>query len=112
MDRDTLIERIRLRVADMLAGGAIEEVGRAIEVGASRTARKALGFKEIAAYLDGDLGLEEARARIERGHIAYVKRQLTWMKKLAGVEIIDRTAMTAETTAAHLHGRLAVVRSG
>ena len=96
---------------EMLAGGAIEEVERAIELGASRTARKALGFKEIAAHLAGDLSLEEARARIERGHIAYVKRQLTWMKKLAGVEIVDRTAMTAETTAAHIHGRLSVVRS-
>ena len=70
------------------------------------------GFKEIAAHLDGDLSLEETRARIERGHIAYVKRQLTWMKKLAGVEIIDRTAMTAAEAAAHIHGRLAVVRSG
>jgi tRNA dimethylallyltransferase len=112
MDRNTLIERIRVRVADMLARGAIEEVEQAIERGASRTARKALGFKEIAAYLDGDLSLDDARARIERGHIAYVKRQLTWMKKFAGVEIIDRTAMTAEATAAHLHDRISVVRSG
>ena len=111
MDREVLIERIRERVGEMLAGGAIEEVERAIALGASRTARKALGFKEIAAHLAGDLSLEEARARIERGHIAYVKRQLTWMKKLAGVEIVDRTAMTAETTAAHMHDRLSVVRS-
>ena len=94
MDRDALIERIRGRAAEMLAGGAIEEVERAIELGASRTARKALGFKEIAAHLAGDLSLDEARERIERGHIAYVKRQLTWMKKLAGVEVIDRTVLT------------------
>lgn len=112
MDRNTLIERIRVRVADMLAGGAIEEVERAIALGASRTARKALGFREIAAHLSGDLSLEEARARIERGHTTYVKRQLTWMKKLSGVEIIDRTAMTAESTAAHLNYRLSAVGSG
>jgi tRNA dimethylallyltransferase len=86
----------------MLAGGAIQEVERAIELGASRTARKALGFKEIAAHLAGDLSLDETRARIERGHIAYVKRQLTWMKKLAAVEIIDRTEMTAAETAARI----------
>ena len=111
MDRDTLVERIRARAGEMLAGGAIEEVERALALQASRTARKALGFKEIAAHLSGNLSLEEARARIERGHIAYVKRQLTWMKKLAGVEIIDRTDLPAATVAGHLHGRIGVVRS-
>ncbi len=95
MERDALIERIRGRAAAMLAGGAIEEVELALERGASRTARKALGFKEIAAHLQGDLSLDETRERIERGHIAYVKRQLTWMKKLAGVEVIDRTGLSA-----------------
>lgn len=111
MDRDALIERIRGRAAEMLAGGAIQEVERAIELRASRTARKALGFKEIAAHLEGDLSLDEARTRIERGHIAYVKRQLTWMKKLAGVEVIDRTAISAADAAALLHDRITVVRS-
>ena len=54
----------------MLAGGAVEEVERALERGASRTARKALGFKEIAAHLAGEASLDEARERIERGHRA------------------------------------------
>jgi tRNA dimethylallyltransferase len=111
MDRDVLIERIRARVGEMLAGGAVEEVERALSLGASRTARKALGFKEIAMHLAGDLSLEEARTRIERGHVAYVKRQLTWMKKLAGVEVIDRTGRGAAEVAAHIHGRIGVVRS-
>ena len=93
MNRDALIERIRGRAAAMLAGGAIDEVEQALERGASRTARKALGFKEIEAHLHGDLGLDETRERIERGHIAYVKRQLTWMRKLAGVEVIDCTSV-------------------
>ena len=95
----------------MLAGGAVEEVERAIERGASRTARKALGFKEIAAHLAGELE-PRGGARADRARpLAYVKRQLTWMRKLAGVEVIDRTAMTAAEAAAHLHGRIAVVRS-
>ena len=104
MDRDEIAARIRARVEAMLASGAIEEVERAVELGASRTARKALGFKEIAAHLEGDLSIDEARERIERGHIAYVKRQLTWMKKLAGVEVIDRTTLTAAEAAARISG--------
>jgi tRNA dimethylallyltransferase len=101
MDRDALVERIRGRAGAMLAGGAVEEVERALAVGAARTARNAGGFKEIAAHLAGEVDLDETRARIERGHIAYVKRQLTWMRKLAGVQTIDRTAMRPVDVAAH-----------
>jgi tRNA dimethylallyltransferase len=95
MDRDDLAARIEARVRDMLANGAVEEVERALERGASRTARKALGFKEITAHLAGEASLEEVRERIERGHRAYVRRQLTWMRKLRGVEVIDRTGLSA-----------------
>lgn len=99
MDRDALGARIESRVRAMLAGGAVGEVEQALERGASRTARKALGFKEIAAHLAGEATLEEVRERIERGHRAYVRRQLTWMRKLAGVKLIDRTGMSAREAA-------------
>jgi tRNA dimethylallyltransferase len=99
MDREALAGRIESRVREMLAGGAVEEVERALERGASRTARKALGFKEIAAFLAGEATLEEVRARIERGHRAYVRRQLTWMRNLSGVETIDRTGLSAREVA-------------
>jgi tRNA dimethylallyltransferase len=99
IDREVLAGRIEARVEQMLAGGAVEEVERALERGASRTARKALGFKEIAAHLAGEASLEEVRERIERGHRAYVRRQLTWMRKLSGVEVIDRTRLSAREVA-------------
>ena len=99
MDRDALGARIETRVGEMLAGGAVEEVERALERGASRTARKALGFKEIAAHLAGEASLDDVHARIERGHRAYVRRQLTWMRKLSGVETIDRTNLSAREVA-------------
>jgi tRNA dimethylallyltransferase len=95
MDREALADRIESRVREMLAGGAVEEVERALERGASRTARKALGFEEIAAHLAGEATLEQVRERIERGHRAYVRRQLTWMRKLAGVETLDRSGLSA-----------------
>jgi tRNA dimethylallyltransferase len=99
MDREALNRRIESRVRDMLAGGVVEEVERALEQGASRTARKALGFKEIAAHLAGEASLAEVQARIERGHRAYVRRQLTWMRKVPGVEIVDRTHLSARAVA-------------
>ena len=82
IDREELGRRIEARVEEMVAAGAAEEARRAAEAGASRTARAALGFEELLA---GDL---EA---VKRAHRAYARRQLTWMRKMPGVELIDRT---------------------
>jgi tRNA A37 N6-isopentenylltransferase MiaA len=41
-----------------------------------------------------------------RRHLAYVKRQLTWMRKLGGVEVIDRTGMGAQAVAERIAERL------
>jgi tRNA dimethylallyltransferase len=95
MSREALAERIAARAAEMAGPQALGEVEAALERGVSRTARKAMGFRELAAHLTGDIELGEARSLLERRHLAYVKRQLTWMRKLSGVEVIDRTEMTA-----------------
>lgn len=82
MDRERLYARIDNRVTRMLAAGAEGEVRRANAAGASVTARKALGFEELLA------GDEVAMQRRTRN---YARRQLTWMRKLAGVNQIDVT---------------------
>jgi tRNA dimethylallyltransferase len=90
----------------MLEAGALEEVEQALEQGASRTARKMIGFKELEAVLAGRVGRAEAGELIARRHRQYVKRQLTWMRKLAGVELIDRTGTGAREVAASMLDRL------
>ncbi|MCW3068349.1 MAG: tRNA delta(2)-isopentenylpyrophosphate transferase, partial [Solirubrobacterales bacterium] len=82
MEREALYAAIDARVDAMLAGGAAGEVRRAHAAGASETARKALGFQEL---LSGDVEAMKRRTR------NYAKRQLTWMRKLAGVQMIDVT---------------------
>ncbi len=79
MEREALYERIDARVGEMLAAGVEEEVRRAHAAGASMTARKALGFEEL---LTGEVEAMKRRTR------NYAKRQLTWMRKLAGVRTI------------------------
>ena len=106
MERDAVAERIRARAASMLGPEALSEVETALERGASRTARKAMGFKEAAALVRAEIEPAEARASLERRHLAYAKRQLTWMRKLANVESIDRTELGARATAEALIGRL------
>jgi tRNA dimethylallyltransferase len=81
-EREELYRRIDERVDGMVEAGAAEEARRADAAGASPTARKALGFEELLA---GDVETMKRRTR------NYAKRQLTWMRKLAGVRTIDVT---------------------
>lgn len=82
LDRDELRTRIDARVEEMVRMGAEEEIRNAAAAGASRTARAAIGFEELLA---GDT--EAMRTAQWR----YARRQLTWMRKMGGVEMIDRT---------------------
>ncbi len=93
MDREALYARIDARVDAMIAAGAAREVRAAHAAGASETARKALGFDELLA---GDVEAMKRRTR------NFARRQLTWMRKLAGVEIVDVTGRGAEDVAADL----------
>jgi tRNA dimethylallyltransferase len=93
MDRDALYARIDARVEQMVAAGAIDEVRAAHAAGASETARKALGFDEL---LRGDVEAMKRRTR------NFAKRQLTWMRKLAGVELVDVTGRAPADVAADL----------
>jgi tRNA dimethylallyltransferase len=95
MERESLYTRIEERVDWMLAHGAAQEVLRAHREGASDTARKALGFEELIV---GDVDAMKRRTR------NYARRQLTWMRKLPGVQLIDLTDTSAEDAAAQIHG--------
>jgi tRNA dimethylallyltransferase len=96
MQRRQLYDQIDARVDAMLAAGAEDEVRRARAAGASATARKALGFEELLA---GDIESMKRRTR------NYARRQLTWMRKLAGVTVIDRTARGADDVAREVLAR-------
>lgn len=85
LDRDALAARIDARVDSMVAAGAAEEAREAAAAGASRTARSALGFDELIA---GDV------AAVKAAHRRYAKRQMTWLRRMEGVEVIDRTGAT------------------
>jgi tRNA dimethylallyltransferase len=86
-DREQLYRQIDARVDEMVAAGAQAEVRQARAAGASATARKALGFEELLA---DDIDGMKRRTR------NYARRQLTWMRKLAGVTLIDVTDRPAE----------------
>jgi tRNA dimethylallyltransferase len=97
MERAALYARIDERVDEMIAAGAAEEARRADAAGASRTARKALGFDEL---LRGDVNAMKRRSR------NYARRQLTWMRRLEDVRVIDVTGASADGVAAAIDGTL------
>lgn len=97
IDREELARRIDARVDEMIATGAAEEARAVAEAGASRTARAALGFEELLA---GDV------YAVKRAHRAYARRQLTWMRRMEGVELIDRTGWDDADVAAEIVARL------
>ncbi len=99
MERTQLYERIDSRTEAIAASGAKEEVRLADEMGPSRTARKALGFDEL---LGGDVESLKKRSR------NYARRQLTWMRKMAGVQTIDRTGRSDAEVAAEIAAALGV----
>jgi tRNA dimethylallyltransferase len=90
MERTALYERIDARVLELVAAGAREEVLRAQAAGTSLTARKALGFEEL---LVGDVEGMQRRTR------NYARRQLSWMRKMAGVRLIDVTGREPDDVA-------------
>ena len=105
MDRERLASRIDTRVDEMIAAGAAEEARSALEAGPSRTARAALGFEQLVSDIDGAPS-REAIESIKAAHRAYARRQLTWMRRMEGVTLVDRTELDVESTAERIAGLL------
>jgi tRNA dimethylallyltransferase len=95
VERDELAGRIDARVDAMVDAGAADEVRRADAAGASRTARAAIGFAELLA------GDAEAMKSAQR---AFARRQLTWMRRMPGVEPIDRGGRPDRAVAEEIAG--------
>ena len=80
--RESLYAACDARMTQMIAAGALEEVGALTARGLSPTlpAMKAVGVRELAAHLAGDLGLPAAVALARQATRNYAKRQLTWLR--------------------------------
>lgn len=88
--RDILYERIDQRVETMFEEGLLEEVDALYK----RDLRdvqsiKAIGYKEVFAYFDGIMDLEEAKVLLKKNSRNYAKRQLTYFRNKLPVYWID-----------------------
>ncbi|MBT7505138.1 MAG: tRNA (adenosine(37)-N6)-dimethylallyltransferase MiaA [Rhodospirillales bacterium] len=80
--REALYERIDARFHQMINEGALDEVGKLLELGldSELSAMKAVGVRELAGYLAGDLTLELAVSSAQQASRNYAKRQMTWFR--------------------------------
>ena len=86
----------------MLAAGLVEEAREALATPYAPTAMQAIGYKELAPYLAGDVSLAEAVENLKRSTRRYAKRQLSWFRRMASVQplYVDEYPDTAALTAA------------
>jgi len=80
-DRQILYDRINLRVDLMVKSGLVEEAKAFFESHLGRTAKQAIGYKELDPYFKGEKTLEECLENLKMQTRRYAKRQLTWFRR-------------------------------
>jgi tRNA dimethylallyltransferase len=90
-DLDVLTAVIRTRVAGMIQDGWVEEVRKLGEREGWRgcPGGRAIGYREIELVVAGRLNREEAGDKIVAATRAYAKRQLTWLKRVPNLNVIE-----------------------
>lgn len=80
-DREILYDRINQRVDAMMEAGLVEEVERLLAQGYRETqAMRAIGYKEIIPFIDGNISKEKATDLLKQHTRQFAKRQLTWFR--------------------------------
>lgn len=82
-ERAVLYERINKRVDIMLRDGLEDEVRRLMDMGYTKAlnSMKAIGYKELIDYINGECTYESAVELIKQSSRRYAKRQLTWFRR-------------------------------
>lgn len=78
--REEMYERINNRVLEMMNQGLIEEA-KAVYPQKCLNALNTVGYKELFAYFDGDISLDDAILKIQSNTRQYMRKQVTWFKR-------------------------------
>ena len=98
MSRSELDRRIELRLEAQLAAGFVDEVAALAQrdQGLSRTARQAIGYRELLSYVADELTLAQARDAILRHTKALVRRQESWFRRDPRIVWLDATGAAVD----------------
>jgi len=100
-NREELYDRIDRRVDLLIERGLVDEVQSLTAMGltADDISMKGIGYKEIIEYLDGETTLEDAVQKIKKNTRHYAKRQLTWFRRYATINMFDLSEYLSEEEA-------------
>jgi tRNA dimethylallyltransferase len=103
-----LADRIAHRFTDMRRAGLLAEIqdlaGLPAERALSRTAREAIGYRELLAYLAGEIAtLDGAFDAAVRRTRRFARRQRTWFGRDPRVQWLDGARPRADLVAAAMH---------
>ena len=100
-DRAKLYERIEARVDRMCRDGLFEETEALLRRGVpdESTCMQAIGYRQAAMALRGEISREEAVSLIKQATRRYAKRQLTWFRRREDALWLEADRMTTEEMA-------------
>jgi tRNA dimethylallyltransferase len=110
-DRNELYRRIELRIDRMMENDAVvEETKRLLAMGFSSNliSMEGLGYRDIVAYLNGQMSREDMIRRFKQDSRNYAKRQLTWFRKEKKIHWIDTTQWNPDSI---IQSALSVIES-
>lgn len=97
-ERSKLYEIINSRVDHMVKSGLVDEVRSLLGDGLDKSCQsmKAIGYRQIISYLEGEYDLNTAIELIKRDSRRYAKRQLTWFRRYEDAVWINVDSMNTE----------------
>ncbi|MEM7083648.1 MAG: tRNA (adenosine(37)-N6)-dimethylallyltransferase MiaA [Pseudomonadota bacterium] len=104
-ERSTLHERIHQRFDQMIELGFVDEVASLHARGdlhADLPSIRCVGYRQLWAYLEGDIGLADAITRGKTATRQLAKRQLTWLRSSRDLTTVDPLSPSAAQTVAEV----------
>ncbi|MBN1567314.1 MAG: tRNA (adenosine(37)-N6)-dimethylallyltransferase MiaA [Acidobacteria bacterium] len=96
LPREQLYQRINQRVDEMFGCGLLDETRKLLDqFPRASQAFKAIGYRQAAAHLEGNLSLEEAIEETKKESRHYAKRQMTWFRSDRDIVWLDGQSDTS-----------------
>jgi tRNA dimethylallyltransferase len=92
-DRALLMQRAEERVQREIDAGLLDEVARVGPANFSRTARQALGVKEMIPVIEGDMGMDAATAVLVKNTKNFIRRQFSWFLADDRIDWVDASTL-------------------
>lgn len=83
--RPDVKERIAARTGEMIAAGLVDEVKGLLGKPWNREARRAVGYREVVGFLEGEYDLAEMERLINRNTHNFARHQMMWFKRFPEV---------------------------